>query len=248
MQGLGQIAGAWIAARQRQLNILCNCGEPRCQHSKSHARGLAPENLRATVEALQAVMFWPRDQDRREAFLRTCDAARRAELAEAVPGAFAPADLTTLIRDALHVRAPAEWRDEMEQRLYRGTLVGIFFAECWNNRVRGKSVSVKQVYNLMTTDQWRMQHPEADVSAKTLEAAIRDFRPAGPLWAATVIRFQVFKEVFHPTRRAALSSFSRLLNMCVRPQPRRRSRGGTSLYCPPEPMSGARRTGFNCRS
>ena len=169
--------------------------------------GLAPENLRATVEALQAVMFWPRDQDRREAFLRTCDAARRAELAEAVPGAFAPADLTTLICDALHVRAPAEWRDEMEQRLYRGTLVGIFFAECWNNRVRGKSVSVKQVYNLMTTDQWRMQHPEADISAKTLEAAIRDFRPAGPLWAATVIRFQVFKEVFPPNTPGGVVQF-----------------------------------------
>jgi hypothetical protein len=159
-----------------------------------------PERARETFEYLLAVMLWPRsaDQDRRDAFLCTCDVARRADLAAAVPSTLAPDDLAASIRDALYARAPADWRVEIESRIHRGMLVGIYFAGCWDRAVRGERVSVKQLYGLMTAPEWRKQHPAADISPKTLEAAIREFRQAGPLWAAVFICHQELDEPFPP--------------------------------------------------
>jgi hypothetical protein len=161
---------------------------------------LAPEHARATFEYLLAVMLWPRptDQDCRDAFLRTCDVARRADLAAAAPSTFAPNDLAASLRDALFARAPADWHAEIESRIHRGMLVGIYFAGCWNRAVSSERVSVKQLHGLMTAPKWRAQHPAADIGPKTLEAAIREFRQAGPLWAAAFICGKELDEPFPP--------------------------------------------------
>lgn len=167
-------------------------------------RGLAPDYLRATFEYLLGVMLWPADEDRRDEYLHTCAAMRHADLAAAVPGAFTAAEMVSSLQEAALARAPADWREEMISRLHRGLLVGLYFARCWNRAVTGERVVIKELHALMTSTEFRAQHPSVDLGPKALEAAIRQFRPAGPLWGAVVILREERGEMFTPEAVADL--------------------------------------------
>jgi len=203
-------AGAEISGSRRATTVAgaaCRVNIGAVPVLKITRAAFAPENLRTTTEYLLGVMLWPTDESRRADYLRTCDVVRRADLVAAVPGAFTAEDLAASFQEAAIAHAPDHWRGEMLSRMHRGTLVGLYFYGCWNRAVLGERVIVKQLHALMTTPEVRARHPSADISPKTLEAYIRDFRSVGPLWAASIIFRLELAEPFPPRTPDSLVNF-----------------------------------------
>jgi hypothetical protein len=165
--------------------------------------GLRPEHAAATRNYLLSVMLWPAECDARTEFMKTCAAAAAVDAAEAVPGAPLSPEL---LQHVLQARSPKDHQNEVNRRITIGAQVGEFYARASQDAEFEQPFSVGEIRRRMTSPARRKLHP-AVLGDKSLEAALREFRPSAPLWAASHVIHAEHGEVEVPCRPDQILDF-----------------------------------------
>jgi hypothetical protein len=148
--------------------------------------GFRPEHAMMTRNYLLSIMLWPVECDQRREFMRTCELAVAIDATKAVPGA-AGGNAAELAERAFNVRRPVDHQPEIDRRTKIGAQIGEFYATAWVYGEIDRPFSVKAIRGALTTPARRKLHP-AVMGDKSLEAALREYRPVATLWAASYIQ------------------------------------------------------------